>query len=201
MLTFADLEIYNMASNGSQLVLTEEQVLKTLAKADVKRNQHFLSTLGFTARKVGTFGRKLLVTKKVIDTVTEIEGTPETEKLYELAQDLYALEKEISELYNEFSTLYLKENKSSFLNELKQRYLSLRSCLFAKAMECKLPRICSITRDVRFATITKKEEITKSTGVFFPSLTPVLFWNRFRQNNLKTKSNYKRTDYAFGNIN
>lgn len=132
---FADLEIYNMASNGSQLVLTEEQVLKTLAKADVKRNQHFLSTLSFTAWKVGTFGRKLLVTKKVIDTVTEIEGTPETEKLYELAQDLYALEKEIRELYNEFSTLYLKENKSSFLNELKQRYLSLRSCLFAKAME------------------------------------------------------------------
>ncbi len=132
---FTDLEIYNMAANGNQLVLTEELVLKTLATAEVKRNKHFLQTLGFTARKVGAFGRKLLVTKKVIDTVTEIEGTKETEKLYNLAQELYALEKEIHELSNEFSTLYLEENKSSFLSELKQRYLSLRSYLFAKAME------------------------------------------------------------------
>lgn len=132
---FTDLEIYNMAVGGSQLVLTEEQVLKTLSKAEVNRNEHFLTTLGFTARKVGAFGRKLLVTKKVIDTVTVIEGTQETEKLYELAQELYALEKEIHELYNEFETLYLEENKSGFLKELKQRYLSLRSCLFGKAME------------------------------------------------------------------
>ncbi|MDD2431380.1 MAG: family 20 glycosylhydrolase [Firmicutes bacterium] len=132
---FADIELYGMAGSATQLLETEKTVLDILQNAKPKRNAHILDTLEFSARKNGTYARKILLAKEVIDTVTAIEGTSSTAKLRELSDKLYAFELEIRELYEEFERLYLEENKEYFLKELNQRYYSLRSCIFSKAME------------------------------------------------------------------
>lgn len=132
---FADKEFYNLAGSANQLLLVEQRVLETLSNANPVRNGHILKTLGFAARRNGAFGRKILLAKEVIDTVTEIEGTENTEVLRELAQKLFDFEIELRELYAEFEELYLEENKEYFLKELKQRYFTLRAYIFTLASE------------------------------------------------------------------
>lgn len=132
---FQNLEIYEMVGNANTLLLMEKQVLNVVDNVTVKRNSHMLRTLGYSARKNGTFGRKILLTKEVIDTVAELEGSDQTEELLELAQKLYAFEREVSDIFKEFEELYLEENKPSFINVLKDRYFNLRASIFSVANE------------------------------------------------------------------
>lgn len=132
---FATLDIYGMRKNAPYLLQAEEKVLKIVADTPPAKNSFMIESLPYVAKRVGTFGRKLQMTEKVIHLVNEAAATNNKALLLQAKEEIDAFLPHLIEVRTEFERLWLIENIPYYLNNIKNRYQNFENILLKKSQD------------------------------------------------------------------